>query len=54
LLWFTLGTGIADFFAVLLSYCRDGFVFEVYEFGDEFQRVLGAFFNAFAAAVAFV
>jgi len=49
-----LGAGVADFLAVLLSYRRDSFIFEVYEFGDEFQRLLRTLFDAFSAAVAFV
>jgi hypothetical protein len=36
LLWFAFTTGIADFLAVILGYRGNGFVFEVYEFGDEF------------------
>jgi hypothetical protein len=45
---------VVDFFSVLLLYCRNGFVFKVYEFCFQFKRALWARFHAFAAAVASV
>jgi hypothetical protein len=39
---------------VLLGDCGDGFIFQINEFRDQLQRVLGACRDAFSAAVAFV
>jgi hypothetical protein len=47
-----LDAGVADFFAVLLGDGGDSFVFQVDEFGNHLQRVLGALLDAFLATVA--
>jgi hypothetical protein len=44
--------GVADFFAVFLFDCRNGFVFQIDEFGLQLKRILGAFLDAFTAATA--
>lgn len=47
-------TGVADFFAVLLRYGDDGFVFQINKLGYQLEGFLGAGFYAFAAAIALV
>jgi hypothetical protein len=49
-----LGAGVADFFPMLFRDGGDGFVLQVDEFSDQFQRLLWACFHAFLASAAFV
>jgi hypothetical protein len=39
---------------VVFSHSSHGFIFKVDEFGFQYERLLGAFLDAFATAAAFV
>jgi len=50
--WFAWGTAVLDFFAMLLSHYHHCSAFNVIFIECEFENVVRAGFNAFAAAVA--